>query len=473
VDSTLVLVPPLEGPATDDTQPSPPTPAVIPDARPPRVVRLLAFVLPFVLAGYALFDRAYAWLHLPGVPLFQGELVIALALFVIAGATHLMIPGLRSRVPSALLLAFVGWGVLRTLPYLGTHKIDAVRDAALWYYSVIAIAVAGLVVTMPHLPKLWAGSYRRLVPWLLLWSFPAIQLDARPAGPYIPDAPVVSWFAHKSGNVAVGAAMALAFLWLVPVEGLRRQTRVLLSALVSLLIAMTATQSRSGLIAAGAGIAVTWLMSDRRRTMLAVMLTPVVLMVGLAWAIDFKIPAHPRPISVTQLAKNLASLTGGGSSELSDTAQWRDDLWTSLLKETRQYNKLMTGWGFGPNLAERMGFEGERTEGPLRSPHNSHLDILARMGVVGVMIWGALWVSWFATMIRARQRLRALSNRFTHGVIGFCIASVVAILVNAYFDPTVESPQVAMWLWTLFGLGLGLVARERLTRETRAPLPAH
>jgi hypothetical protein len=46
---------------------------------------------------------------------------------------------------------------------------------------------------------------------------------------------------------------------------------------------------------------------------------------------------------------------------------------------------------------------------------------------------------------------------------------VVAILVNAYFDPTVESPQVALWLWSLFGVGLGLVARERLHREQPAP----
>ena len=429
------------------------------------MVNLLLRLLPIVLAGYALFDRTFAWLHFPGVPLFQGELMVGLALIVTASATHTVLPGLKNRIPSTLLLVFILWGLVRTVPYVGTYHVDAVRDAALWYYAIFGIVVAGLVVSLPHLPRLWAGSYCRLLPWLLLWSIPAIQLDARPGGPYMPDAPVVSWFAHKSGNIAVGGAMALAFLWLVPVEGLGRRKRVLLTVLASLLVAMTATQSRSGLIAAAATVVVMLLMSSRRRQMIAALVVPLVLIVGLAWAVNFKIPARPRPISVTQLAMNLGSLTGGGNSELSDTAQWRDQLWSSLLKETRRSNKLTTGWGFGENLAAKMGFEGERREGPLRSPHNSHLDVLARMGGVGLTIWIALWIAWFTTMIRAVRRATSHDLRFTRGVMGFAIAGVVAILVNAYFDPTLESPQVAMWLWFLFGLGLGVVARERLRRE--------
>jgi hypothetical protein len=38
------------------------------------------------------------------------------------------------------------------------------------------------------------------------------------------------------------------------------------------------------------------------------------------------------------------------------------------------------------------------------------------------------------------------------------MVGVTAILVNAYLDPTLEGPQVAIWLWTLVGLGLGIAA---------------
>jgi O-antigen ligase len=116
-----------------------------------------------------------------------------------------------------------------------------------------------------------------------------------------------------------------------------------------------------------------------------------------------------------------------------------------------------------------MGFQGERELGPLRSPHNSHLDVLARMGIIGLVIWIALWLAWFATMIVERRKLRVHSQRFVRGLMGFTIAGVLAILVNAYFDPTLESPQVALWLWCLFGLGMGLVIRERLARERVTP----
>lgn len=451
--------------------PPPVMPPTVAEAHVPRgrrVVNLFVRLMPIVLAAYAMFDRGAAWIHIPGIPLFAGEAMVTLALLVIAGATGTVLAGAKSRIPSALLLVFVLWGLLRTLPYVGTYHLDAIRDAALWYYAVFAFVVAGVVVAMPQLPKQWAGAYRRLMPWVLGWSFVALQLDRRTGGPYVPDSPVISWFSHKSGNVSVHAAIALAFLWLVPIEGMRRRTRMLLTGLVSVLVAVSGTQSRSGMIAAGVAIMVAWLMSWNRRQMIAAMIMPVVLVLALAWAINFQVPAHPRPISVPQLVKNVASLTGGGSSELSDTAQWRDELWTSLLKETRQSNKLVTGWGFGPNLAAQMGFQGQQPESPLRSPHNTHIDVLARMGVIGLGIWISLWVAWFATMIHGRHRMQSKSQRFTRGLMSFAIVGVVAILVNAYFDPTLESPQVALWLWSLFGLGLGLVARERLAREQLA-----
>ena len=43
----------------------------------------------------------------------------------------------------------------------------------------------------------------------------------------------------------------------------------------------------------------------------------------------------------------------------------------------------------------------QKPETPLRSPHNSHLDVLARMGMIGLGIWISLWLAWFTTMIRS------------------------------------------------------------------------
>jgi sulfite exporter TauE/SafE len=36
------------------------------------------------------------------------------------------------------------------------------------------------------------------------------------------------------------------------------------------------------------------------------------------------------------------------------------------------------------------------------------------------------------------------------------VASAAMVLINAIFDPTLEGPQVAVWLWLIFGLGTAL-----------------
>ena len=57
---------------------------------------------------------------------------------------------------------------------------------------VFAFVVAGVVVAMPTIAAQWAATYRRLLPWLLGWSFVAMQLDKRLGGPYVPDSPLIS-----------------------------------------------------------------------------------------------------------------------------------------------------------------------------------------------------------------------------------------------------------------------------------------
>ena len=57
------------------------------------------------------------------------------------------------------------------------------------------------------------------------------------------------------------------------------------------------------------------------------------------------------------------------------------------------------------------------------------------------------------------------------GLTEVCVVGAVAILVNAYFDPTLESPQVAIWLWTIVGIGLGLAAIARLATKPHHTTP--
>ena len=40
------------------------------------------------------------------------------------------------------------------------------------------------------------------------------------------------------------------------------------------------------------------------------------------------------------------------------------------------------------------------------------------------------------------------------------IVTTVAILMNAIFDPTLEGPQVAWWMWGILGLGIAMVTLD-------------
>jgi O-antigen ligase len=427
-----------------------------------RVLRILLVGLPLVLAGYALDDRGFAYLaSVPGTPLFAAEMLLLLGAAFAALATGYLRVALRHSVPFALLIVFMALGLARTLPLISSYGLDSIRDAALWYYSLMAVLVATLVVAVPDLPRRWARAYAPFLVVLLLWSPIALFL-ANLSGPVIPGSGV-PFFSHKPGNIAVAAVTAIAFLWLVPTHSMSRRTRALLTGLATVIILAVGTQNRGGLVAAAAAILVTVVLLGRQRwNMAGVMVGTVLVGFVLGWGFNVVVPGgQGRDYSVAQLVENAASISGGSQADtqLNSTVQFRTDLWSGAINLAYDQNALLAGLGFGPNLAQELGVSTGVSD-PLRSPHNSHVDILARMGLVGAFLWVAFWVSWYLVMFR---RARDASNRLSpegRGLIKVCMVGVTAILVNAYFDPTLESPQVSIWLWALVGLGLGIAAKS-------------
>jgi O-antigen ligase len=437
-----------------------------------RSMGWIALLLAPVLAGYALLDKGFAYIRIPGPPIFFGEILVMLTVLAALVATGYLHRGIAHSTMAKLLLVFAAWGIVRTLPYLGGDGINAVRDAALWYYSLLAIAVCSLVQWDTRLARRWAVSYRHFLPWLLLWS--PVALIIAKAGdnglaPIVPGSDISIWN-HSPGNIAVHATIALAFLWLVPQAGGR--TRPALTALATIVLLIGATQNRGGLVAAMAGLGLAWLFSKRRGRLTALMVAVVVVLLVAGWGLNIQVRGQQgRRISVEQLLQNIGSLTGGGdktaAGNLDSNVQFRNQLWSAVIKKVTAEKKVMTGLGFGANVAKEVGFQGPDKNSPLRSPHNSHVDVFARMGLIGAAIWILLWGCWFTTAMRGRARLRALGRGLEVGLIEVSMVGVTAILVNAYFDPSIETPQVAIWLWTLVGLTMGLVAVGRRASATR------
>jgi O-Antigen ligase len=429
-----------------------------------RAMRRFALVLPWVLAGYALFDKGFAYIRVPGTPIFAGELLVLLAAAAAFIGTGFMRRGLEHSTVAKILILLAAWGALRTIPNIGADGLNAIRDAALWYYSLLAIPVCAVLLWDENILRRWTRGYRKLIPWVLIWSPIALFIAKKAEAGLFPNVPgsTISFWTHEDGNIAVQVTIAVAFLWLVP--GIGGRFRAGLTGLATIILILVATQNRGGFVAAGVALFVAWLFAKRRGRMTTVMVATLLFLLIAGWGLNIHYTGQQgRSISVDQLVQNLGSIAGGGKADatapgnLDSNIQFRQQLWSAVITKVKEDKKVLIGLGFGVNVAELVGFQGQANP-PLRSPHNSHVDIFARMGLIGAALWLLLWGFWGAGVLRARAKLKKLGRSFETGVLQVCIVGVVAILVNAYFDPTLESPQQAIWLWTLVGISLALVA---------------
>jgi O-antigen ligase len=230
-------------------------------------------------------------------------------------------------------------------------------------------------------------------------------------------------------------------------------------------VGLVATQNRGGFLAAAAGATVGLaLMPDRLRL---IMRAVAVIAVGLflLTALPVKIsgggslsgagadPGH-RSFSVSQLIANVASIGGAQESgNLGGTVSGRQQLWTLVLHKQVAKGQLIRGQGFGVNLALEVGVLDNGTAN-LRSPHNSDLDVLARLGLIGFALWVAFWAAWYWRLVAGCRRLARAGLPARRQVAVLCLVVVTATLVSSFFDPQLEGAQAAALMWVAAGIGV-------------------
>lgn len=443
-----------------------------------RLFRWYGAVLGVLLAAYLFFDRGIAYLHLPGTFLYIGELTLCLGLVAIAFGTGWVGRGMGGDALVSVVVCFMAWGLIRTVPLISTYGITNVfHDAALWYYGLFAILFVSAAAAVPELPARLVRGFGRIVPWLSLWLPIALLLVAKGVrGPSLTGVPI---FSHKGGNIAVVAASIVAYLWLVPDERRGRLQRSALIALNLFTIVADATQTRGGTLAAAVALLVAVILVDanRRARALTRVLLVLILVVALFGATGATIRTHKRTISLSSIFTTYGSVVGAGAGATgtkgngSGTITWREELWGNILSREVSSGRILDGFGFGPNLASiggvslsqaQAGVNGKSSSTELRSAHNSHMDVLGRMGIIGAFLWVLMWGGWLWRMLRVRRRYKAEGDEANRSLAELCVVVIVAIMVNAFFDPTMEGAQVAAFAFSIFGLGIVLSRRPIL-----------
>jgi hypothetical protein len=435
-----------------------------------RMLDHLDRALLFALGGYLFFDRAFAWVHVPGLPLFVGELVIVLGVVAMLSTNPHLGPVIRGSGALKALIAYMGWGAVLLVGPITVYGEDAIRDAALWYYGIVAIFVIVLASSRPGRIVTWLRLYGKAIPYFLIWFPIATVIDAlfEESLPTVPDS-AIPISAHRTGNMAVMAAAGVGFLWLVDRDNdiYTERERVGLTVLATIVLLFAGMKNRGGFVAAAIALAIAMVFLHRKRSEISMVMVGavvVLLTVGLLGNVKIGLFSDDREVSVEQLLNNLTSVIdqdAGGSRQTSTTA-WRLQIWGQVLHDVTTEFPL-TGFGPGPDLGERYGITSE-ADVPLRNPHNSHVGILARSGFVGVGLWAILWLVWIVELLLARNRMLVRGHTVEAGVMVWMIVTTVAILMNAIFDPTLEGPQVAWWMWGILGLGIAMVTLDRTNR---------
>ncbi|WP_165795419.1 O-antigen ligase family protein [Deinococcus koreensis] len=433
--------------------------------------RLPAYALGLLgvsLAGYAFLGKGYAYLGVP--PLFIGEVALGLGLIglVMAWARGARLVHTRGLVLLIALFILIGLG--STLPYVGKYGLNAIRDAAAWYYALFTLIVATLVVHLGRFRQVIL-RYGRVLPYFLL-AAPFGFWITRLFEPSIPTWPISAQaiLLVKGGDLAVHLAGVMAFLMLglhrlaapehaQSARPLRRRTEWWWWGLWMISFASLLT-GRASLVTVGAALACVLLLRPISRWGRPLFLAASMLL--LLVVVDPRIKmSSGRELSLDGLLLNVQSITGDtGVSVVDGTRTWRLDWWRTITRYTVYGDKFWTGKGYGINLANSDGFQVD-SEQTLRNPHSIHYSILARSGVPGLVSWIALNLVFAWSLLMAFFRARTAGHLVWANVHLWILAYWVALMTNASFDVFIEGPQGGIWYWSLLGFGIAALELYR------------
>jgi len=401
-----------------------------------------------VVAAYVVADKLFAYLGptIRGIHVYPGELALILGVLLLIPYDT---PLPRWRVARIWVISLIAWGTLILLLRWGSGSVlDSLRDFAFIYY--FGFALFGFIVPWERTASSAMSAIASVFALQFLYSVLAILALIPPSifGSY------GSLLARQDVEGATLVGGAAFFLLADERLRLRRTARITMAAAELLLAVLTG--SRAVLLAAVV-IVVAILLSKRghiaRR---AVPLLVAVVLLGILGGVltrNVNNEARGRVTLTTAVQRFVATFgrsSAGGyatANEAVGSASWRLTWWRKLLQQNMERRDwLWVGRGFGGNLATEAGLHLTPRFQTLRSPHSIFVDVLARLGLVGAVLYVGFLLSTATRSIRLIRDHNELGS-----TAAWMLAYWVALLVVSLLGVVMESPFGAAPFYFLTG----------------------
>lgn len=402
-----------------------------------------------VFALYVYFNRGIAYTYLAELTWLIGILMI------IRDWKNYIFPWDRK---VALLVGFLCISLIYTIIGLTRYPaMDVVRDGFMFNYMMFALVIP---VFKDQFEAFQNGIFR-IYKWFPFVVLAGLLLKTKILNHSSPaifgGIPILE---YKNGDLAVQLLITALLLITGKIRySLRYQ---FLNAMVVIyLFFLVATFNRGGMLAFLVGM-ILFLFYSRKNAALTNIksyVKIVLLLLCLAFPLylltNIKDPVQGRDTGIAQLQKNITSIfVKEEKTPLSGNIIWRLAWWSKIVDYTITGPYFFTGKGLGINLATADGIKMQ--DNSLRSPHNFHMNVLARFGVPIAIVW----LSFLVFVIRGIRKRDAPLEHILY------VAVFVSFMVNASFDVALEGPMAAFPCWTFLGL---LFYSEMLSSTTKTP----
>jgi O-antigen ligase len=388
-----------------------------------------AILLWFVLDTVA-YAKDFAYIRVPGVPLFVTDIVLAVFLCSLLWRMrrHFL---LIDRWWSRLVLAFVVVGALSVVRGVAGHEelTLVARDAAIVVYALFTFVGYHLVTTR-------AGVRRVFIAVVLGSIFATLN--------------GVAWFLAQPGQrryIPYGLFVLVSFVGTI-VLTMNRLIRPLLgwSLATILLVGILLINARTIFLGLAFGIVVTMIASPSGKIRFSVrslrlLAGLAVVLLSLLWVI-------------TQTRTGSTFVERAETELVSGTLNYSDD--PNATFRLMAWFEAFQRFTENPVLGEAYGipFKFDLDESDAR-PHNTYLTVLYKMGVLGLtplvlLLAGFQWNGW--------NNIRRLHSASKGAVLYTLLIGQLLMCVFGLLNLLLESPFLASIFWLTIGIGLRMTS---------------